>query len=93
VELCVRLKSHFEKEPIEGADFRKLLVAACQRTFEQNIQTQPKVDTNLCYEDRYEVELKFKTRMLGNQRFVGELLVRKLLLGKSYWLFQKSCSP
>lgn len=82
VELCVRLKSHFEKEPIEGADFRKLLVAACQRTFEQNIQTQPKVDTNLCYEDRYEVELKFKTRMLGNLRFVGELLVRKLLAGK-----------
>merc|ERR1712072_1288454 len=26
VELCVRLNSHFEKQPIEGADFRKLLV-------------------------------------------------------------------
>jgi hypothetical protein len=82
VELCVRLNSHFEKEPIEGADFRKLLVAACQRTFEQNIRGQRQVDANLCYEDRYEVELKFKTRMLGNLRFVGELLVRKLLAGK-----------
>jgi len=40
------------------------------------------VDANLSYEDRYEVELKFKTRMLGNLRFVGELLVRKLLAGK-----------
>jgi len=82
VELCVRLNNHFEKQPIEGANFRKLLVAACQRTFEQNIRTQPEVDANLCYEDRYEVELKFKTRMLGNLRFVGELLVRKLLAGK-----------
>merc|ERR1712224_1049572 len=82
VELCVKLNSHFEKQPIEGANFRKLLVAACQRTFEQNIQTQPQVDVNLSYEDRYEVELKFKTRMLGNLRFVGELLVRKLLSGK-----------
>jgi len=82
VELCVRLNSHFEKERIEGADFRKLLVAACQRTFEQNIQTRPEVDANLSYEERYEIELKFKTRMLGNLRFVGELLVRKLLAGK-----------
>jgi len=82
VELCDRLNNHFKEQPIEGADFRKLLVAACQRTFEQNIRTQPEVDASLCYEDRYEVELKFKTRMLGNLRFVGELLVRKLLAGK-----------
>jgi len=82
VELCVRLNTHFQTEVIEGADFRKVLVGACQRTFEKNIRTQPEVDPNLCYEDRYEVELKFKTRMLGNLRFVGELLVRKLLAGK-----------
>merc|ERR1719160_1529815 len=82
VDLCVRLNDHFQKHPIEGADFRKVLVGACQRTFEKNIRTQPEVDASLCYEDRYEVELKFKTRMLGNLRFVGELLVRKLLAGK-----------
>jgi hypothetical protein len=82
VEFCVRLNSHFEKQPIEGADFRKVLVGACQRTFEKTIQSQPPLDPSLCYEDRYEVELKFKTRMLGNLRFVGELLVRKLLAGK-----------
>merc|ERR1719161_3145717 len=82
VEICVRLNSHFEKEPIEGADFRKVLVGACQRTFEKTLRFQPEVDKNLSYEDRYEIELKFKTRMLGNIRFVGELLVRKLLAGK-----------
>jgi hypothetical protein len=82
VELCVRLNSHFEKHPIDGADFRKVLVGACQRTFEKTLRAQPQVDPSLCYEDRYEIELKFKTRMLGNLRFVGELLVRKLLAGK-----------
>eukprot|EP00746_Dinoflagellata_sp_MGD_P165218 gnl/MRDRNA2_/MRDRNA2_94363_c0_seq1.p1 gnl/MRDRNA2_/MRDRNA2_94363_c0~~gnl/MRDRNA2_/MRDRNA2_94363_c0_seq1.p1 ORF type:complete len:729 (+),score=159.11 gnl/MRDRNA2_/MRDRNA2_94363_c0_seq1:99-2285(+) len=82
VELCVKLNSHFEKEPIEGADFRKVLVGACQRTFEKTLRLQPEVDKNLSYEDRYEIELKFKTRMLGNLRFIGELLVQKLLAGK-----------
>jgi len=82
VELCVRLNSYFEKEPIEGADFRKVLVGACQRTFEKTLRLQPEVDKNLSYEDRYEIELKFKTRMLGNLRFIGELLVHKLLAGK-----------
>jgi hypothetical protein len=82
VELCVKLNSHFEEQPIEGADFRKVLVGACQHTFEKTIRAQPQVDPSLSYEDRYEIELKFKTRMLGNLRFVGELLVRKLLAGK-----------
>lgn len=82
VELCERLNGHFEKHPIEGADFRKVLVGACQRTFEKTLRCQPEVDKDLSYEDRYEIELKFKTRMLGNLRFVGELLVRKLLAGK-----------
>lgn len=82
VEICVRLNSHFEKDPIEGADFRKVLVGACQRTFEKTLRFQPEVDKNLSYEDQYEIELKFKTRMLGNIRFIGELLVHKLLAGK-----------
>jgi len=82
VQLCVKLHSHFEKQPVDGADFRKVLVGACQRTFEKTLRTQPQLDPSLCYEDRYEIELKFKTRMLGNLRFVGELLVLKLLAGK-----------
>lgn len=82
VELCVKLNSHFQNQPVDGTDFRKVLVGACQQTFEKTLRTQPKVDPSLSYEDRYEVELKFKTRMLGNLRFVGELLVRKLLSGK-----------
>jgi len=82
VKLCDQLNGHFEEHPIEGANFRKVLVGACQRTFEKTLRFQPEVDKDLSYEDRYEIELKFKTRMLGNLRFVGELLVRKLLAGK-----------
>jgi hypothetical protein len=81
VDLCVRLDAHFRSKPIEGADFRKVLVGECQRTFERNLQV-PTFDGILDPEERYEAEVKFKTRMLGNLRFVGELLVKKLLAGK-----------
>lgn len=82
VELCIKLNSHFEKNPVDGVDFRKVLVGACQHTFEKTTRSQPQVDPSLSYEDRYEIEVKFKTRMLGNLRFVGQLLVHKLLAGK-----------
>lgn len=81
VELCVRLDVHFRENPVTGSDFRKVLVGECQRTFERNLQA-PTYDTGLSYEERYEAEVKFKNRMLGNLRFIGELLVQKLLAGK-----------
>jgi len=82
VELAARMNAHFKKNPIEGCDFRKILVGACQRTFEMNLRASPPPTGSLSYEDQYEAQVKFKTRMLGNLRFVGELLVRKLLVGK-----------
>jgi hypothetical protein len=33
-------------------------------------------------DDRFEVEMKLKTRRLGNMRFIGDLLVRRLLAPK-----------
>jgi len=82
VELAEKMDKHFKKEPIDGCDFRKILVGACQRTFERNLRVAPPVDSNMSYEEKYEAQVKFKTRMLGNLRFVGELLIRKLLVGK-----------
>jgi len=82
VELATRMNLHFKKNPIEGCDFRKILVGACQQTFEINLRASPPPSGDLSYEDQYEAQVKFKTRMLGNLRFVGELLVRKLLVGK-----------
>lgn len=82
VELCCRLKSHFEKNPIEGASFRRVLVESCQHAFEETFQARPEMDDNLSYDEKYEIESRFKNRMLNNLRFIGELLVRKFLTGK-----------
>jgi len=85
-ELCARLDAHLAAEGscVGGKVFRKALVTECQATFERNLQ-QPldlKTLAHLSYEERYVEEVKHKTRTLGNMRFIGELLVRKLLAGK-----------
>jgi len=85
-ELCARLDSHLlaEGSCVGGKVFRKALVTECQASFERNLQQplDPKTLVNFTYEDRYVEEVKHKTRTLGNMRFIGELLIRKLLAGK-----------
>merc|ERR1719160_889741 len=75
VDLAEKMDQHFKKNPIEGCDFRKILVGACQQTFDRNLKEAVPIDINMTYEEQYEAQLKFRTRMLGNLRFVGELLV------------------
>lgn len=85
-ELCARLDAHLlaEGSCVGGKVFRKALVTECQASFERNLQQPLDPDTlvNFTYEDRYVEEVKHKTRTLGNMRFIGELLIRKLLAGK-----------
>jgi len=85
-ELCARLDAHLAAEGscVGGKVFRKALVTECQATFERNLQQPLDLKTleHLSYEERYVEEVKHKTRTLGNMRFIGELLVRKLLAGK-----------
>lgn len=85
-ELCARLDAHLlaEGSCVGGKVFRKALVTECQASFERNLQQPLDPDTlvNYTYEDRYVEEVKHKTRTLGNMRFIGELLIRKLLAGK-----------
>jgi len=85
-ELCARLDSHLAAEGscVGGKVFRKALVTECQATFERNLQQPLDLKTleHLSYEERYVEEVKHKTRTLGNMRFIGQLLVRKLLAGK-----------
>lgn len=89
-ELCARMDTHLAKEELSGVGgkiFRKALVTECQACFERNLQ-QPfdsKSGTDMTYEERYELEVKHKTRRLGNMRFIGELLVRKLLAAKVFF--------
>lgn len=69
---------------VGGKVFRKALVTECQASFERNLHQplDPSKLQHLSYEERYEEEVKHKTRTLGNMRFIGELLLRKLLAGK-----------
>lgn len=84
-ELCTRMDSHLALADgnVNGKAFRRALVTECQLSFERHLKpVEAPAQPDLSYEDRYEEEARLKTRMLGNMRFVGELLVRRLLAGK-----------
>lgn len=84
-ELCVRLDEHLAKQDsaVGGKAFRKVLANECQATFERHLQpADPALFVGLTDEECFEVEMKLKTRRLGNMRFIGDLLVRKLLAQK-----------
>lgn len=81
-ELCVRLDAHLASQDniIGGKAFRKALANQCQLTFERSLQPpDPSVFADLDSERCFEVEMQLKTRRLGNMRFIGDLLVRRLL--------------
>ena len=64
-----------------GQAFRKSLVNVCQATFERNLQPPPTF-ADLTADERLEEEIKLKICRLGNMRFIGELLARRLLAPK-----------
>lgn len=61
--------------------FRKILLSCCQNSFEKNL-TPPQVSNTLDAEEQILADVKYKTRMLGNIRLVGALIVRKMLASK-----------
>jgi hypothetical protein len=84
-ELCMRLDAHLENKAgvIGGKAFRKALVNACQATFERHLQpADAALFVELTEEECFEVRMKLKTRRLGNMRFIGDLVVRRLLSPK-----------
>jgi hypothetical protein len=84
-ELCTRLDKHLASSTsaVGGKALRKALVNECQATFERNLQQlEHATCTGLTDDEQLEVEIKLKTRRIGNMRFIGELLVRRLLATK-----------
>ena len=82
-DLCVRLHQHFEENPIiEDASkiFKKVLLNQCQESFEEYMHEQ--TFDELEGDEKIEALVKHKTSMLGNIRFVGNLLVQKMLSSK-----------
>jgi len=83
-DLCVVLQKHFSENPVTDdpkMNFKKVLLNACQASFERHL-TPPGGLDRLDDEDRQAAELRYKMRMLGNIRFIGALLVRKMLATK-----------
>lgn len=84
-ELCTRLDTHLASQTgaVGGKAFRKALVSECQATFERTRQPpEAALFADMPDDERLEVEIKLKTRRLGNMRFIGELLARRLLAPK-----------
>jgi hypothetical protein len=84
-ELCLRIDAHLSKETSEigGRAFRKALVNECQASFERHLQSTDVASlANLQGDERIEQEMKLKMHRIGNVRFIGELLVRRLLAPK-----------
>lgn len=84
-DLCSKLHTHFSDEKNEeiATNFRKVLLRACQHSFEKNLNP-PENLGSLPLDERVLVEVKYKTKMLGNIKFVGALLTRKMLAGKVF---------
>jgi len=79
-DLCVLLnKADIINDP--KVNFKKILLNCCQASFEKNL-TPPSGIADLNSEDRTIADNLYKMRMLGNIRFVGALLVRKMLASK-----------
>jgi translation initiation factor 4G len=83
-DLCVVLQQHFAEHPISSdpsANMKKILLNACQASFERHLTVPAKIST-LEGEERDAAEQMYKRQMIGNIRFVGALMVRKMLASK-----------
>lgn len=83
-DLCTRLNAWFEKEGTPGnCNFRKVLLDQCQSQFEKSLEPMKITSSSdASPEEREEEAMRYKQRMLGNIRLVGELLTRKMLSPK-----------
>jgi hypothetical protein len=85
-DLCRDLHQSLQDKGIsETANFKRVLLDRCQESFGQYM-VRPEVDESLSYEEKYEELVKYKTKMLGNMRLVGQLLCRKMLSPKIIFL-------
>lgn len=82
VDLCTKLQQDLASMICGEADFRRLLVDACQQSFNQCLQPIQIPDTLVSEEDRFEYEQMEKKKIKGNTIFVGELYKKKMVAGK-----------
>jgi len=82
-QLCKRLDFWCKSNPLLDVDFRRILLSQCQRSFESNLKPPEGIlGASVNDEDAFEREVKYKSAMLGNIKFVGRLLVTQLIASK-----------
>jgi hypothetical protein len=84
-KLCMNMHQWLTENPIPGLSaekgFKRILLNQCQESFEQYL-TPPEGIEQLEGEEKFEAQVKYKRSMLGNMKFVGELLCKKMLSSK-----------
>lgn len=78
--LCKKLSEWFIEMKIcdEGGIFKRCLANQCQDSFEKYLKP-PAGLGDLSGEELFEAQMKYKTKMLGNMKFIGQLLIHKML--------------
>jgi len=79
-DVCSKLNADLVGGSVE-VNFKRSLLDQCQRSFHLHLQP-PRIDQCLDYEEQYEELVKYKTKMLGNVRLIGNLLRLRMLSPK-----------
>merc|ERR1719253_136284 len=83
-DLCARLHDWLSENPIipdAAKVFKRILLNQCQESFEGSM-TPPEDLNELQGEEKEQAWFKYKQRMLGNMKFVGELLKVRMVSSK-----------
>eukprot|EP00931_Biecheleriopsis_adriatica_P086036 TRINITY_DN60776_c0_g1_i1.p1 TRINITY_DN60776_c0_g1~~TRINITY_DN60776_c0_g1_i1.p1 ORF type:complete len:445 (+),score=78.93 TRINITY_DN60776_c0_g1_i1:60-1394(+) len=83
-EVCGKLDADLQQGGFES-DFRRTILEQCQDSFTAHLQP-PNIDEGLEYEEHCEALFKYKTKMIGNVKFVGHLLKLRMLAAKVLFL-------
>lgn len=85
VNLCVKLHkwltAHEDLVTDSQTNFKRILLNQCQNSFEQYLEPPGGLD-GLKGDILYEAQVKYKTKMLGNIKLIGELIRHGMLSAK-----------
>jgi len=79
---CLRLNEWSKLTELGGKEgsFKRILLNQCQASFESDLSPPPElINASVQDEEMFEMQVKYKTKMLGNIKFVGALLKTKIL--------------
>jgi translation initiation factor 4G len=76
-DVCAKLSEDLKSQGVEKR-FRHALLDQCQKSFNLHLDPPP-VRRDLGCDEQFEERVRYKTKMLGTVRLIGQLLRRKML--------------